>query len=277
VGAEGGPYLVKFAILLATALLSLAIEVERRRTTPQAQQQLGDRPTQTYLQRFRQTILYRLLVRLFEAAALLATLGSALLAFCGPFWPTEPEIEAHDTINASSFVLPFKIINRSVLFPQNNIRISCDIDLAYFVDANNFPIHIRGVVLDTPPISIGRASVNNYACSASQYIRVNDRGFLEIGFEHNTRIENRRFVLHRALTLLKMCVWISGFYNVLGFGRPFYSKMFQWPVMPGQNQWIEGPIIPDLPNEAWTFGERFAPGARNAPDTNSNPVSLTSS
>jgi hypothetical protein len=151
--------------------------------------------------------------------------------------------------------------NRSVIFPQNNIPVSCGIYLAYFIDATNLPIRIKSVKLDPPPISIRRADVNNYACSASQYIRVNDRGFLEIGFEHNTRIENRQFVLHKPLTLLKMCVWISGFYNVFGFRRPFHSSIFQWPVMPGQNQWIEGPITPDLPNEAWTFGERFSPGA----------------
>jgi hypothetical protein len=38
---KGEVYLVKFAILLATAILSLAIEIERRKTTPQAQQQLA--------------------------------------------------------------------------------------------------------------------------------------------------------------------------------------------------------------------------------------------
>jgi hypothetical protein len=252
---------VKFAILLATAILSFAIEIERRRTKLPAQQQLTSRPAQTYLRRFRQTNLYRFLVRFFEVSALLATLGSALVAFWGPFWPTEPEIESHDTINASSSVLPFKVTNRSVLFPQNDMPVFCGIDLVYFVDANGNTVLVRGVRLDPPPISIGRASVNNYACSASQYIRINDRGFLEIGFEHNTRIENRQIVYRKPVTILKMCVWISGFYNVLGLNRPFHSKIFQWPATPGQNQWVEGPITPDLPNEAWTFGERYVPGA----------------
>jgi hypothetical protein len=255
---------VKFALLLATVILSLAIERERRITRPSAQQQSTARQAQTYLQHFRRTNLYRFLVRIVEVAALLATFGSALVAFWGPFWPTEPEIGAHDTINASSFVLPFKITNRSVLFPQNNIPVSCGIDLVYFTDAVHHLGFVKGVMLDPPPISIGRASVNNYPCSASEYIRVNDNGLLEIGFENNVSIERREPILQRPLTILKMCMWISGFYNVLGFERHFSSKIFQWPAAPGQNQWIEGPITPDLPNEAWIprsgFPTPYRPG-----------------
>jgi hypothetical protein len=177
--------------------------------------------------------------------------GQAIVAFWGPFWPTKPRIEFHDTIDSSSFVLPFKITNESILFPQNNIPVSCGIDLVYFVDAAGKTGIVKNVMFDPPPISIGRASVNNYPCTASQYLRVTDNGFLEIGFERNTRMEDRSVVFHRPLTILKMCVWISGFYNVLGWKRPFGSKIFQWPAQPGQRQWIEGPITPDLPNEAW--------------------------
>ena len=141
----------------------------------------------------------------------------------------------------------------------SNIYAGYVIDLAYFVDSTGTPIILKGLMLEPPRINIDREGINNYACSAFQYIRVNKKGFLEIGFEHNTRIENRVWNIHPPITLRNMCVRIEGYYNFLGFRRLFYSKTFQWPAFPGQNQWIEGPVTPDLPNESSSFGETLPP------------------
>jgi hypothetical protein len=255
---------VKFLILLATAILSLAIEIERRRTKLSAIQQSTPHP---YLQRFRQTNLYRFLVnRIVKTVVFVSTVGSGVVAFWGPFWPTEPKIEPHDTVNASSFVLPFKIINRSILFPQNKIPISCGVDRVYFVDVIGKLGFVANVMFSPPPISIDRESLVNYPCTASDYVRIKGDGSLEIGFEHSTRMHTAtEGIFHPPLQILKMCLWISGSYDVLGFKRPFHSKMFQWPAAPGQKQWIEGPITPDLPNEAWTphgdYPNGLLPGA----------------
>jgi hypothetical protein len=51
--------------------------------------------------------------------------------------------------------------------------------------------------------------------------------------------------------MVKMCLWIEGSYKIFGFSIPFHSPMFQWPASPGQRQWIQGPIEPDIPTEAW--------------------------
>jgi hypothetical protein len=48
-----------------------------------------------------------------------------------------------------------------------------------------------------------------------------------------------------------MCIVIGGDYKIFGRKVSFRSMMFQWPALPGQRQWIEGTITPDLPNEKW--------------------------
>jgi hypothetical protein len=241
---------MKFLLLLATLILSLAIEIERRKTrSPKATTPLP-RPTQTYLQRFRQTKSYRRWIRFGQLVLGLSALGQAIVAFWGPFWPTPPKIEFHDTIDASSFVLPFRITNQSVLFSQNKILISCIIDLVDLVDGEGGFARFAGLAFVPPPISIGPTGVINYKCDAAEYIKVKNDGSIEIGFRNNTRIETRRVIFHKLpVSIASMCIRITGFYKIFGYRRYFASNTFQWPAGPGQNQWLEGPVAPDLPGE----------------------------
>jgi hypothetical protein len=146
-------------------------------------------------------------------------------------------------------VLPFRITNRSVLFPQTNISIHCDIDELFLVDtAGNFG-RFAQMEFAPPPISIGRASFVNYQCSVSQYVRVRDDGSVEVGFQHNLSFRTTRIFPKPPVTIAKVCFRVSGFYTVFGFRQHFSSDTFQWPAAPGQNQWIEGAVAPDLSGE----------------------------
>jgi hypothetical protein len=238
---------VRTLILILLVLLLAGIEGERRKAGR------SERPTASRmsLQRLRQTRFYRVLVRCAEAALALSALGQAIVAFWGPFWPTRPEIQFHDTIDASSFVLPFKMTNRSVWFSMDSMKIVCGVDLLYFIDADGKTGLLRDAQFDPGPISIARNSFTNYPCSASDYVRIRPDGSLMMGFEAGQSMTTPPSTFSPPLTVLKMCLWMSGDYKVFGHPVPFASKIFQWPAAPHQRQWIEGPIAPDLPSEAW--------------------------
>jgi hypothetical protein len=236
-----------FGFILSLIFLILS---ERERRLTLVRQQL--RPSQTRLQRFRQTNTYRFLVRLGEAILILVTLGQGIVAFWGPFWPTDPEIQAHDTVDASSFVLPFRVANKSVVFDLPNVAITCGVDLVYFMDEDGRTGLLRDALFNPGPISIGRNDTTNYPCSAESYIENRSDGSLGIGFPSGGSFMTTPPGGFRGkLTILKMCIVISGDYQVFGRKFSFTSKMFQWPALPGQRQWIEGTVIPDPPNEKW--------------------------
>jgi hypothetical protein len=176
-----------------------------------------------------------------------------LAQLVGPFWPVDPEIEFHDTINASSTVLPFKMTNKSTVFSIDRAQVTCGVDLIYFVDANRRTGTLRDSVFVTRElISLKRnGGYTNYPCTASNYIKIRDDGSALIGFEDGQNLVSPPGAFRAPITVLKMCLWIRGTYSTLGYPMSFRSKMFQWPAAPGQRQWIEGPITPDLPNEAW--------------------------
>jgi hypothetical protein len=241
---------MKILIFFLSLLLVILTDRERQKTTQAPQVQ----PKQTRLQRFRTTKTYRWLVRAGELILILVTLGQGIVAFWGPFWPTDPEIQAHDTVDASSFVLPFRVTNRSILFDMPNMEVNCGVDLVYFMTGDGFTGVLRDAQFNPGPISVGRNSINNYPCSAKSYINGKLDGSLTIGFPNGAgqSMSTPPGPFHEPLTIIKMCIWISGSYKVWGFYPvKFKSKMFQWPAVPGQRQWIEGAVTPDLPNEAW--------------------------
>jgi hypothetical protein len=235
---------------MVLALLFIASERERQRTTPPTQPPLPPTVKQTYLQRLRTSKTYRVLVRIGEGVLLLAAIGQAVVTFWGPFWPTKPEISFHDTIDASSTVLPFKIKNRSISFPMY-LDIKCGVDLLYFMDADKKTGLLRDAVFDVGPIPVGQTATNNYPCTASDYVHIRDDGSVLMGFEKGQSLATKPGAFRAPLIVLKMCMWMSGANKIFGFSIPFLTDMFQWPAAPGQKQWIEGPVIPDLPNEAW--------------------------
>jgi hypothetical protein len=214
------------------------------------------------------------------AVAVLVGLISGLESIVGaPFWPTAPIVQFEDTIDASSTILPFKIINRSVLFDMN-LQITCSVDLFYFIDGARRTGLQRGFAFNVGPIVVPANSVSHYPCSASDYIYVERDGSLHMGSEKGRFMRTPIGTVLPPLTTLKMCLSMYGTYRVLGWKIPFSSAMFQWPAKPGLHQWIEGPPIPDLPDEAWIppnstiggawsvwgrlldpSGERYMPGA----------------
>jgi hypothetical protein len=179
-------------------------------------------------------------------AGLIATLDQ----LWGPVWPTKPKITLHDNITASSSILPFIIMNESVIFSMS-LNIYCDVDLFYFMDADGKTGLLRDAQFNPGPIHIGRQSANNYPCRASDYVRIRGDGSMIIGFDDAQNLVTGPGVFRPPLTVLKMCLWINGSYSVIGVIRQFRSEIFQWPDAPRGHQWIEGPVTPDLPSEAW--------------------------
>jgi hypothetical protein len=116
---------MKFLILVATALLSLAIEIERRRTTVKKPQQLTRRRSQIRLRRFRRTTLYHLLVRILAVVVPTLAVAQAIVFFWGPFWPTYPEIELGLPLSDDPFTFPFEFKNNSLLFSINHLDVEC--------------------------------------------------------------------------------------------------------------------------------------------------------
>jgi hypothetical protein len=197
--------------------------------------------------------------------AFLLSLAANIVQIWGPFWPTRPDIAFHDTIDASSTLLPFKVTNRSITFPMN-LDIKCGIGLLYFMDADKKTGILTDAVFDVGPLFIGQNSTNHYPCTASDYVRIRPDGSVQIGFDKRQSLATKPGAFRAPLTVLKMCMWMSGSDNILGFSIPFATGIFQWPAMPNQRQWIEGQISPDLPNEAWIpVGSRIgaAWGLRN--------------
>jgi hypothetical protein len=243
---------VRTIILILSLMLVGAIELERRQSKLIGQTKEGIQKARTGFQWFRTTKTWKVLVVFSEVFSGAFVLAQGVVTLWGPFWPTKPDVQFHDTVDASSFVLPFKLTNRSVLFSIENADITCGVDLLYFIDANKRTGILRDAIFKPGPISIGRdGDFTNFPCTAADYIKVRNDGSALLGFENGQNLTSPPAAFRAPLTVLKMCLWISGNYSVFGFATSFKSKMFQWPAAPGQRQWIEGPIIPDLPNEAW--------------------------
>jgi hypothetical protein len=147
-------------------------------------------------------------------------------------------------------LLPFVVTNRSVWFDMN-INIVCGVDLFYFMDADKQTGIVRDQAFNVGPIIVGVNSTENYPCSASSYIMTQPDGSLMFGFESGHALRTPPAVFRGPITIIKMCLWMSGTYKTFGFSKAFPPKNFQWPAEPNQRQWNEGTTSPDLPNEAW--------------------------
>ena len=170
----------------------------------------------------------------------------------GPPWPVDPEIHSHDVVGISSFeVLPFTITNKSSLAPMRNVDLSCFVDLFYFSDANKKTGLFRDGQFQLGTVDIPDNGPLNYKCDASDYVRIQADGAVLMGFQGGQGMKTDPGAFKPPLKILKMCLIISGKYKLFGIPFSFRSRMFQWPAIPGANQWIEGPVTPDLPNEAW--------------------------
>jgi hypothetical protein len=173
---------------------------------------------------------------------LILTIVGGIYTIAGPIWPTDPEIHPHDVLNGSSFVLPFTVKNRSILFDMPNVEFTCGIDWVYLRDAGS----MRGVfgqqAFVNGTYSIKTTQTINYQCDASQLIKVNTDGSISI----RTLSLGMPQPLVAPLTINEMCVWIRAEYKIAGLiPRSFTSVVFQWPAGANAPQWIEGPTIKD--------------------------------
>jgi hypothetical protein len=156
-----------------------------------------------------------------------------------------------NTVDASSFVLPFMVTNKSAWFNTYVADSGCRVNLLYFMDADNHTALVRDVKFNTGAFDVPPGPPINYPCDAAKYIRILSDGSMVIGFPYGQLMKTGPDAFHPPLTILKMCLWISGHYRVFGIAAPFTSKMFQWPAEPNQRQWIEGRIVFDADEAKW--------------------------
>jgi hypothetical protein len=69
------------------------------------------------LQRFQQSILYRVAARTISALALLVGIVAGIDTLWGPFWPTTPDVTVGPPDQSAPFAVPFTLENRSIAFP----------------------------------------------------------------------------------------------------------------------------------------------------------------
>lgn len=117
---------MKFVLPALLILLIALSEQERRRTTIAAQAQLAAPREQTRLQWIRSISPWRFLVRLFEIVSVPVAVVSVLNAYLGgPFWPVDPEVQTPPPSISYPFDVPFQILNKSGLFPFDNLSVKC--------------------------------------------------------------------------------------------------------------------------------------------------------
>jgi hypothetical protein len=194
------------------------------------------------LERYQHTNWYRATKWTLSSLGGLAAIIASIYTFAGPIWPTDPEIHPRDALDGSSFILPFTVKNKSVVFPMPNVEFTCGIDWVYLQDAGG----MRGVfgqqAFVNGTYSIKRGETINYQCDASQLIKINPNGSLSI----RSMSLGMPQALVAPLKIREMCVWVRAEYKIAGFiPRTFTSAIYQWPAGTHNNQWLEGPTVRD--------------------------------
>jgi hypothetical protein len=165
-------------------------------------------------------------------------------------WPTDPEIHPRDSVDASTFILPFVVRNKS-MFSMPDVEFRCGVQLLYFSDADGKTGIISGAAIASDPYTVPTSPPINYRCNASDLIDIKPDGSVTM----RDSLGTMRGVMRAPLKILKMCVWVGGRYKFMGLRWTFRSQTFQWPAAPGKYQWIEGPMLidPSAPqsSDAW--------------------------
>src|SRR5215475_12218164 len=89
-------------------------------------------PNSPQISKFRRYV--RWFNRLVLGAVGLAGFIASVAGIWGPFWPTDPEIHPQNTVNGSSFILPFTVQNHSVLFGIQNAEFTCGFGQLYLTN-----------------------------------------------------------------------------------------------------------------------------------------------
>jgi len=187
------------------------------------------------------------LVRPWSITVEVLSLIAALVVFFEIYIHTVPDIAARDSDPTSSFVLPFKVANKSLIFDMNSVTLTCGIELAVFENEAKQKYGVGDVILDADKKieKIGRNSSANYNCDASGVLRAQTDGALVLG-----GLKTPPGATNSKLTLVAMCIWIGAKYKTAGFQRAFQSDIWGWYVTPdGHHQWIEGPLAGGMSKE----------------------------
>ncbi len=152
---------------------------------------------------------------------------------------TIPEIHAVDADPGTSFVFPFIVKNRSIMFNMTNVTLSCGIELATFEDSDKKIYGVGGGIANSDVVlkEIDDDPVN-YPCNAEGILRAQADGRLRLG-----GLLTQPGVVHSQLKVNNMCVWIGVKYETSGIRRTYISPMFEWIVTPTGHKWLEGPLV----------------------------------
>jgi hypothetical protein len=163
-----------------------------------------------------------------------------LAQILGPFWPVAPEIHPQNAPE-SSLILPFTIKNNSALFDIVDAEMSCGVDLLIMEDASHNRLLARDMAFVTGNLSIAAGGKPvGYFCDASKLIEIKLDGTISL----RESLSSSPSKFRAPLQVVKTCVWIRGTYKIFGvLPWSFVSIIFQWPTVPGSNQWNEGPVI----------------------------------
>jgi hypothetical protein len=131
-------------------------------------------------------------------------------------WP-DPQISFRDTTDGSSFILPFKAENKSLLFDMKNAPIVCGVDLFYFMDINGLTGILRDAQFNSGPISIKKGEFASYPCTVQSFIRLQPDNSFILGFESGQHMTTAPSSFRGPLKVIKMCLWMSGRYDILGY------------------------------------------------------------
>jgi hypothetical protein len=177
----------------------------------------------------------------------------------GPIWPTDPEIHSRDALNGSSFILPFTVKNKSILFDIVDAEFTCGVDWVFFKDANGNSGTFTDIAFANGVFSVGSEKTINYPCNASELIKIKSDGSLAL--------RNLPLALptpfYPPLEVKKMCLWIRVEYKIARLiPRKFTSVIFQWPAAPGVEQWLEG-AAPGGKDKMEQIMQRVPPAAVN--------------
>lgn len=169
----------------------------------------------------------------------------------GPPWPTAPEIHPRDTVNASSEILPFEVTNKSAFFPLN-AKLVCGVDLLYFKDATGKTGLIRDAqFVQDAGISVEARGTKRLPCNPGDFVKIKPDGSVLMGFPEGQFLQTKPRAFQPPMTIIKICVLISGTWDFLGIPRGYASTMFQWPALPDQRQWAAGPITHEYDDDKW--------------------------
>ena len=99
-------------------------------TRTQTRQQRSKPPSQIQVQKHRRLWLASKWVA--GTVMTLLGLGATVVALWGPFWPTAPIFSPGYPSNSSPFDVPFTVYNKSIIFPINDVTITCSVENVKF-------------------------------------------------------------------------------------------------------------------------------------------------